>query len=134
MNRRHTRAKSGLLILLIVGGMAGSAFGQLRATTASGNSNGRESVGRFVNNYCVECHNGDDKVAGLDLEALSLEDLDRHPQAWENVVRRLDARQMPPAGWIRPNGRTYDSIVSQLAGSLDRIASEHPSPGRTDTF
>src|ERR1700677_4293119 len=33
-----------------------------------------------------------------------------------------------------PLGRTYDSIVSRLAGSLDRAAAEMPDPGRTDTF
>ena len=60
--------------------------------------------------------------------------MDRHPEVWEKVVRRLVARQMPPEGAVRPKGPAYDSVVSWLAGSLDRAAAEHPDPGRTDTF
>ena len=70
----------------------------------------------------------------MDLDAISSEGVNRHPEAWEKVVRKLVARQMPPEGALRPKERTYDSFVSMLAGSLDRAAAEHPDPGRTDTF
>ena len=65
----------------------------------------RETVRRFVDLYCVECHNGDDKTAGLDLDSLGDEDLNRNGEDWEKVVRRLDARQMPPVGALRPKGK-----------------------------
>jgi Protein of unknown function (DUF1592)/Protein of unknown function (DUF1588)/Protein of unknown function (DUF1585)/Protein of unknown function (DUF1587)/Protein of unknown function (DUF1595)/Planctomycete cytochrome C len=136
MNPQRTRARWGMPILLLVGGLAGPVSGQEPAAPPSAPevSKGREAIGRFVNLYCVECHNGDDKTAGLDLEAISLENADRHPQAWEKVIRRLVARQMPPEGSLRPKGQAYDSIVGWLAGSLDRSAAEHPTPGRTETF
>ena len=35
---------------------------------------------------------------------------------------------------MRPSSATYDSIVSVLAGSLDRAAALRPEPGRTATF
>ena len=60
--------------------------------------------------------------------------MSRHPEAWEKVVRKLVARQMPPAEALRPEERTYDAVVSALEASLDRAAAEHPDPGRTDTF
>jgi Protein of unknown function (DUF1592)/Protein of unknown function (DUF1588)/Protein of unknown function (DUF1585)/Protein of unknown function (DUF1587)/Protein of unknown function (DUF1595) len=41
---------------------------------------------------------------------------------------------MPPARRTRPTEGEYDAAVSSIAGSLDRSAAEHPSPGRTDTF
>jgi hypothetical protein len=99
-----------------------------------GGPDGREAIGRFVELFCVECHNSEDRTAGLALDELSAEDVSRNPGPWEKVVRKLVGRQMPPADAIRPLGRTYDSVVSALAGALDREAAERPDPGRTDTF
>jgi hypothetical protein len=136
MNRLRTRVRYGVPILLWVGGFTGSVLGQQQAALPSSTeaSKGLEAVSRFASLYCVECHNGVDKTAGLDLEAISSETVDRHPQAWEKVVRRLVARQMPPEGALRPKGLAYDSAVSRLSAILDRSASEHPVPGRTETF
>src|SRR3954464_6188128 len=41
---------------------------------------------------------------------------------------------MPPPDAIRPSGRTVDPVIAALTGALDRLAAEHPEPGRTDTF
>ena len=49
---------------------------------------------------------------------------------WENVVRRLRAGAMPPAGMPRPDPATHDRLVSFLEGALDRAAVAHPRPGR----
>ena len=86
--------------------------------------------------YCVECHNGDDKTAGLDLDAISRGGPGAaNPEAWEKVVRRLVARQMPPEGAMRPKGRTYDSVVvlARRARSTARPPSI-PIPAGPDTF
>ena len=56
------------------------------------------------------------------------------PQIWEKVVRRLRARQMPPAGKKRPDESTYDAVLARLESSLDDAAAQHPNPGRTETF
>ena len=136
MNRWGTGARRGVMILLLVGGLArpGLAREQAASSRSAEASTGREEVGRFVNLYCVECHNGDDKAAGLDLLSIGSEEVERHPEAWEKVVRRMVARQMPPEGSVRPKSQAYDSVVSRLADSLDRGAAEHPEPGRTGTF
>lgn len=55
-------------------------------------------------------------------------------EVWEEVVRKLRSRQMPPGDMPRPDESTYDSVLASLEQSLDRIATEHPRPGRTDTF
>src|SRR5206468_12760857 len=52
----------------------------------------------------------------------------------ERVVRKLRARQMPPMGKDRPDERAYDAVVSELSSTLDRAATKHPNPGRTETF
>ena len=97
-------------------------------------SNEREAIGRFTDLYCVACHNSDDKTADLALDAIRAEDVSQNPKAWERVVRKLVARQMPPADEVRPTRREYDSIVSILEGSLDRAAALKPEPGRTLSF
>jgi len=90
-------------------------------------------VAGIVNNYCVSCHDGEVKKGGLDLDGISREDATRHPDAWERVVRKLRARQMPPVGKRRPDDRTYDAIVAELVSALDRDAARNPNPGRTET-
>ena len=43
----------------------------------------RDVVIRFVGRYCVECHNNDEKAAGLDLEARVPSDVAMTPEVWE---------------------------------------------------
>ncbi len=91
-------------------------------------------VTALVNSYCVTCHDSEVKKGGLDLDSLSHEDVTRHSDTWERVVRKLRARQMPPAEKKRPDERTYDVIITELSSSLDREAAKHPDPGRTETL
>ena len=136
MNRWGTRGLCGVSILLLVGGFmsSGAAREQAAPPSPPGASNEREAIGRFVDLYCVACHNRDDKTAGLALDAISSEDVSRNPEAWEKVVRKLVARQMPPEGEVRPSGRSVRRVrlpARRLARPRGRRA---PDPGRTDTF
>ena len=88
----------------------------------------------LVDRYCVGCHGGKVKAAGLALDAIRAESVSQHPEAWEKVVQKLRARYMPPAGLPRPDERAYDAAVSSLEASLDSAAAAKPDPGRTDTF
>lgn len=101
---------------------------------SSGSRFDRATVKKFVTQHCTSCHDGDTKKAGLDLDALSAENLAAHPGAWEKVVRKLTARQMPPVGKPRPDERTYESFVAALEAELDRMAAARPDPGRTPTL
>ena len=88
----------------------------------------------LVDEYCLSCHDEDHKKGGLELESVAADDVPRHPDVWEKVVRKLRARQMPPVGKERPDEATYDAVISSLEGSLDRAAAAHPNPGRTSTL
>jgi hypothetical protein len=94
----------------------------------------RAAVSRFVTRHCTDCHNGDVKRGGLDLDGIKTERVGDHPKVWEKVVRKLAARQMPPAGKPRPDEKTYESFVAALEADLDRTAGERPDPGRTPTL
>ena len=76
----------------------------------------------LIDEYCVSCHDEDEKKAGLALDTLAAQDVPRHPDVWEKVVRKLRARQMPPVGKPRPDDATYDAVISSLETSLDRAA------------
>ncbi len=88
----------------------------------------------FVDQYCVGCHSDRVKAGGLTFNPIATQKISQNAAVWEKVVRKLQARSMPPAGLPRPEEKTYDSVVSSLESSLDRIAAAKPDPGRTDTF
>jgi hypothetical protein len=88
----------------------------------------------LVARYCADCHSGAEKAAGLDLDAVSRDDVTRHAETWERVVRKLRARQMPPADATRPDEPTYKAVLSSLETALDQAAAARPNPGRSPSF
>jgi hypothetical protein len=56
-----------------------------------------------IKRYCVSCHNGRLKTGGLALDTVVAADVPENPEAWEKVVRKMRARQMPPVGLPRPD-------------------------------
>ena len=85
----------------------------------------------LVTEYCLSCHDEDKKKGDLALDAIAGEDVARHPDVWEKVVRKLRARQMPPVGQDRPDEEAYEAAIAALVTALDRTALSNPNPGRT---
>lgn len=50
----------------------------------------------LLEEYCIDCHDGDVTRGGLNLDAIMTDALDAHPEIWEKVILRLQSRQMPP--------------------------------------
>ena len=96
-------------------------------------ASGTAQVRAVLDRYCVTCHNGQLRTAGLMLDAMDVEHVSGHPEAWEKVVRKLRARAMPPAGRPRPDTATYGAVAKVLETALDRTAAADPNPGRTTT-
>ena len=88
----------------------------------------------LVAEHCFDCHDADSTKGDLNLEAISSQPTSQHSEIWEKVVRRLRARQMPPAGKNRLDEATYNTLLSELEGSLEKLAAQHPQPGRIDTL
>src|SRR5918992_1362918 len=76
----------------------------------------------LIDEYCLSCHDEDKKRAGLALDTIAARGVLEHPDVWEKVIRKLRARQMPPAGKDRPNEAAYDALIATLETSLDRAA------------
>ena len=85
----------------------------------------------LLDRYCVTCHNQRTLTAGLALDTLDLSRVSADAAVWENVVRRLRAGEMPPAGRPRPDADAAHGFVSRLEGELDRAALAAPDPGRS---
>ena len=120
---------SRIQVLLVAGAVSAA-----QQKTALPSSQEASPLPILVNQYCAGCHNGHVKKGGLDLDGIRLEDVAQRTNGWERVVRKLRARQMPPAGMDRPQESTYSAVVSWLSDSLDKVSAEHPNPGRTETF
>lgn len=91
-------------------------------------------VVEFVTQHCLDCHGPTDPESGLNLQSVLGDPVAIHGGMWEKVVRKLNTRQMPPAGADRPAEAAYTATLDALTQSLDAHAAEHPHPGRTETF
>ena len=100
------------VICVLAGGHAERTLEAQRA--ASGPAVNSTPPSALIDEYCLSCHDQDHKKADLALDALEADAIDRHPDVWEKVVRKLRARQMPPVGKERPDEATYDAAVASL--------------------
>jgi mono/diheme cytochrome c family protein len=90
----------------------------------------------FLKQYCVACHSEAAKAAGMDsarklqIDKLDPGNVDRDREAWELIVRKVRAGQMPPAGMKRPDAGEFDAVISFVETELDRTAKPFmPAPG-----
>ena len=112
--------------LVIAGVISLPASAQQAASSAPAASSYRA----VLNRYCVTCHNERLKTAELLLDQADVEHPSATPELWEKVVRKLQARAMPPQGLPRPEEATYASFQEYLETSLDRAAAADPNPGK----
>src|SRR5688572_1291117 len=87
--------------------------------------------------YCVGCHNEKLKKAGtapVALDADTLWNIGGNAATWEQVVLKMRAGVMPPAGSPRPAAAARAAFLGWLEGELDRAAAARPNPGRTEPF
>jgi len=84
----------------------------------------------LIDRYCVTCHNGRLKVAGLELDKMDLGAVGPSAETWEKVVLKIRAGQMPPVGRPRPDNAAAAAFTASLEDALDRAAERAPNPGR----
>jgi hypothetical protein len=124
------------LLPMLAAGVGGRTYSDERsdAQDSSATSASQFVVHEFVSLNCLDCHDDATKTAGLSLEAVIGERVDQRPEIWEQVVRRLQARQMPPREVPRPEEDHYNKAIRSLENLLDAAAAKHPNPGRTDAL
>ncbi len=124
------RRRSFLLPALVGIGLllaAGPAAGQ---EPPRAGSDAPATYRAVLDRYCVTCHNGRLRTAGLELDAADITNVSGRPDLWEKVVRKLRGRDMPPRPRPRPAEAVYDGFAGWLEATLDAAAAAHPRPGR----
>jgi hypothetical protein len=111
--------------------LAAAGFTPVHAASAESDPTPGSPRRAFIDEYCAGCHNERVRRAGLALTALDVGRIGDDPEVWEKVVHKLRARFMPPIGRERPDEVTYDRMVADVEGELDRAALAHPDPGTT---
>jgi mono/diheme cytochrome c family protein len=76
----------------------------------------------LMDKYCVTCHNGRAKTAGLELDSFDLTKLKEHAELGEKIILKLRSGMMPPQGAQRPDAATLGTLISALENELDRNA------------
>ena len=131
MRRAGLLAAAGMA--LMVGGL--QAVGpQAQSAPAAASRSAHDTL---FNRYCVTCHNealADRGTVPVAFEHLDLANLGADAQVWEQVVRKMRAGVMPPAGRSRPDVPTSEGFVSWLETELDAAAAARPNPGRVEAF
>jgi len=85
---------------------------------------------KMLDQYCVGCHNEDDRVANLLLDKLDIAHLADHAEVGEKIIRKLRAGMMPPSGLPRPTPAAMESLIRSMESQLDKAAvSNLTAPG-----
>jgi mono/diheme cytochrome c family protein len=100
-----------------------------QASPATASPDRQSDQRRFLDTYCVGCHNARLKSGGLELDTLDLPRLLENAPTGEKIVRKLRAGMMPPSGAKRPDARVLDDFIASLENTLDRAEVKPPPPG-----
>jgi hypothetical protein len=110
-----------LLAVLVLAGAAGMAPAATPPTPAAA---------ALLESSCQDCHNSTDWAGGLAFDTLSLDDLHGNAEVWEETLRKLRGRLMPPPGEPQPTQREIDALTGWLETRLDAAAAAAPAdPG-----
>lgn len=124
-------------ILLVVGWCFVESWGAAQEVDLTSRP---DEVVSFVSEFCIDCHQGAESTAGLNLEDFGKRFIKVEPHAqtdhrdWEKMLKRLRSRQMPPRDSDRPDEAQYNAVIAKLETVLDQQAKQHPQPGRTESI
>src|SRR5204863_887330 len=107
-----SQRRIALVVLgLLWAGMANSQKPVTSSPPPTAASTPANSYRAVVDQYCVNCHNSDDKVAGLALDKLDLSNAGANSDTMEKVVLKLRTGMMPPPSAPHPPQATRDAMV-----------------------
>jgi len=101
--------------VIVLGVVAMSGQAQKPASPTTVTSAAAEKA--FCTQYCFGCHNQAAKARGVEsalrttLDSLDPAHVDKDPEQWEKVVRKLRAGMMPPSGMPRPKPEILESAI-----------------------
>ena len=129
--KRHMIPKFACILgALLIVATAGDAQGPAPKLAAERPSATTSLSSRVVlDQYCVVCHNQKTKTGGLALDTIDLDHVEKTPETWEKVVRKIRTGLMPPSGARRPERAVLDAFAAGVEERLDSAAALNPNPG-----
>src|SRR4030095_2624763 len=123
---------SGILTAILVAALSGVPAGAARQNEvrAGVSPTQAQTIRECPKQYCVGCHNGRLKTAGLELDSRDFEHLAADADVWEKVIRKVQVGMMPPGGVPQHDPATRRAVWTALTGALDEAARAIPNPGR----
>lgn len=97
---------------------------------AADSPHGADTQFAFLDRYCGDCHNAIEYRGNLAFDEMTPEGIPEQAKVWENAVRKLRGRLMPPPGKPQPAQQDIQSFVSWMETTLDQAAQAQPNPGR----
>lgn len=85
-----------------------------------------DSERAFVDTYCAGCHNDRVKSGGFSFSEIDLAHPEQNSKRSEQVIRKLRAELMPPAGSRRPDSAVLHGFRTALETKLDEAAEARP--------
>jgi hypothetical protein len=109
-----------------------SGFAISAEETKTTNDFFRQNVQPFLQNYCFDCHAGEEAEAELALDRFkTAQSLASAPGTWETVLRMLRDREMPPEDMDQPGPDEVAAVVDWIQQTLKSQAYQgKPNPGR----
>ena len=83
----------------------------------------------LVDQYCSGCHNDLESEGGFSWTSIDLANPYHNATQAEEVIRKLRAGMMPPAGQPRPASSSLNELASAIATAIDSAAAEEPFAG-----
>ena len=83
----------------------------------------------FLSKFCGDCHNATDWAGGVAFDTMSPDNVSEDAGVWEEAVKKLRGRLMPPPGEAQPSQQAIDAQVTWLEGRLDAAAGARRRPG-----
>src|SRR5262245_14686974 len=116
---RATAVTSGCLFAFAMWAGYWSTLSALAGAPAAQSPSSATNTRVIIDKYCLTCHNERLKTAGLALDRLDAGRVGDAAETWEKVVRKLRAREMPPASAPRPDKAAYETTIASLEIALD---------------
>ena len=123
------------LSLLLVAVVSAEAL----CVIAYGADSDSKAIQSLLSHFCQDCHTGSEPAGDFSIDGLapsseSMAAADFDPAAWERILRRLRAGQMPPPDANRPTEAEYITATRALEQLLEKGSRLHPFAGRPDTL
>ncbi|QDU96329.1 DUF1592 domain-containing protein [Lignipirellula cremea] len=81
----------------------------------------QQQVQPFLQQHCVACHGAQKQQGELRVDQLSADFRDAETEShWSEMLRRLEADEMPPPGRMRPSAQQREPVVRWISSQLQQ--------------